>query len=341
MGRGTLRIYLGAAPGVGKTFAALGEAHRRAARGTDVVVGLVETHGRDGTGRQLEGLEVLPRAEVTHRGVTLSEFDVDAALLRAPELLVLDELAHTNAPGSRNRYRWQDVEELVAAGISVLSTINVQHLASLTDVVAQITGVTQGETVPDEVVRRADQVELVDMSPEALRRRLAHGNVYPAERVDAAMGNWFRVGNLTALRELALLWLADRVDEGLRRYRAEHDIDHVWETRERVVVALTGGPEGETLVRRAARVARRGGDGVLLAVHVLRSDGLTGASPPRCAPSGRWSSPSAAATTRSSGTTCPRRCWSSPAASTPPSSCWVRPGGPAGRGRSAAGSAAR
>ncbi|MEI4278763.1 sensor histidine kinase [Klenkia terrae] len=279
MGRGTLRIYLGAAPGVGKTFAALGEAHRRAARGTDVVVGLVETHGRDGTGRQLEGLEVLPRAEVTHRGVTLSEFDVDAALLRAPELLVLDELAHTNAPGSRNRYRWQDVEELVAAGISVLSTINVQHLASLTDVVAQITGVTQGETVPDEVVRRADQVELVDMSPEALRRRLAHGNVYPAERVDAAMGNWFRVGNLTALRELALLWLADRVDEGLRRYRAEHDIDHVWETRERVVVALTGGPEGETLVRRAARVARRGGDGVLLAVHVLRSDGLTGASP--------------------------------------------------------------
>ncbi|GHE13960.1 ATP-binding protein [Klenkia taihuensis] len=279
MGRGTLRVYLGAAPGVGKTFAALGEARRRAERGADVVVGVVETHGRDRTAAQLEGLEVVPRATVTHRGVALSELDVDGVLARHPEVVVVDELAHSNAPGSRNEYRWQDVEEFVAAGICVITTVNVQHLASLTDVVAQITGVTQGETVPDEVVRRADQVELVDMSPEALRRRLAHGNVYPPERVDAAMGNWFRIGNLTALRELALLWLADRVDEGLRRYRAEHDIDHVWETRERVVVALTGGPEGETLIRRASRVARRQGDGDLLAVHVLRSDGLTGASP--------------------------------------------------------------
>ncbi|MCO7219570.1 ATP-binding protein [Klenkia sp. PcliD-1-E] len=279
MGRGTLRVYLGAAPGVGKTFAALGEARRRAERGADVVVGVVETHGRDRTAAQLEGLEVLPRATVTHRGVALAELDVDGVLARHPEVVVVDELAHTNAPGSRNEFRWQDVQEFVAAGICVITTVNVQHLASLTDVVAQITGVTQGETVPDEVVRRADQVELVDMSPESLRRRLAHGNVYPPERIDAAMGNWFRVGNLTALRELALLWLADRVDEGLRRYRAEHDIDHVWETRERVVVALTGGPEGETLIRRASRVARRQGDGDLLAVHVLRADGLTGASP--------------------------------------------------------------
>ena len=279
MARGTLRIYLGAAPGVGKTFAVLGEAHRRLARGQDVVVGLVETHGRRRTLEQLEGLEVLPRLEVTHRGVTLTELDVDAVLARRPHLVVIDELAHTNAPGSRHAKRWQDVEELLAAGISVLTTVNVQHLASLTDVVEQITGIAQQETVPDEVVRRADQVELVDMSPEALRRRMAHGNVYPAERVDSAMGNFFRVGNLTALRELALLWLADRVDEGLRRYRSEHDIDHVWETRERVVVALTGGPEGDTLVRRAARVARRNGDGVLMAVHVLHSDGLAGASP--------------------------------------------------------------
>jgi len=279
MGRGTLRVYLGAAPGVGKTFAALGEARRRAERGADVVVGVVETHGRDRTAAQLEGLEVLPRATWTHRGVELAELDVDGVLARHPEVVVVDELAHTNAPGSRNAYRWQDVQEFVAAGICVVTTVNVQHLASLTDVVAQITGVTQGETVPDEVVRRADQIELVDMSPEALRRRLAHGNVYPADRVDAAMGNWFRIGNLTALRELALLWLADRVDEGLRRYKAEHDIDHVWETRERVVVALTGGPEGETLIRRASRVARRQGEGDLLAVHVLRSDGLTGASP--------------------------------------------------------------
>ncbi|HEX8518064.1 MAG TPA: sensor histidine kinase, partial [Pseudonocardia sp.] len=171
MARGTLRIYLGAAPGVGKTFAVLGEAHRRAARGTDVVVGLVETHDRPRTAEQLEGLEVLPRATVTHRGVTLAELDVDAVLRRRPEVVVVDELAHTNVPGSRNAKRWQDVEEILAAGICVLTTVNVQHLESLNDVVEQITGIAQQETVPDDVVRRADQVELVDMSPEALRRR--------------------------------------------------------------------------------------------------------------------------------------------------------------------------
>ncbi|WP_034510463.1 ATP-binding protein [Blastococcus sp. URHD0036] len=275
---GTLRIYLGAAPGVGKTFAALGEAHRRASRGQDVVVGLVETHGRRRTTEQLAGLEVLPRRRVAHRGVGLEELDVDAVLARRPDLAVVDELAHTNAPGSPNAKRWQDVERLLAAGVDVISTVNVQHLESLTDVVEAITGVAQQETVPDAVVRRAAQVELVDMSPESLRRRMAHGNVYPAERVDAALANYFRVGNLTALRELALLWLADRVDEGLRSYKAEHDIDHVWEARERVVVALTGGAEGEVLVRRAARVARRSG-GALLAVHVVTPDGLTGGSP--------------------------------------------------------------
>jgi two-component system sensor histidine kinase KdpD len=199
-------------------------------------------------------------------------------LARRPDVVVIDELAHTNVPGSRHAKRWQDVETVLDAGITVLSTVNVQHLESLTDVVAQITGIEQQETVPDAVVRRADQIELVDMSPEALRRRMAHGNVYPADRVDAALGNYFRVGNLTALRELALLWLADRVDEGLLRYKAEHAIDAVWEARERVVVALTGGPEGETLVRRASRVARRSGNGVLLAVHVLSPDGLVTAS---------------------------------------------------------------
>jgi two-component system sensor histidine kinase KdpD len=277
--RGTLRIYLGAAPGVGKTFALLGEAHRRASRGTDVVVGLVETHGRRRTAEQLEGLEVLPRRQVTHRGVTLSELDVEAVLARHPEVVAIDELAHTNVPGSQNPKRWQDVERILDAGIHVLTTVNIQHLESLNDVVEQITGITQQETVPDAVVRRADQIELVDMTPEALRRRMAHGNVYPLDRVDAAIGNYFRVGNLTALRELALLWLADRVDEGLRRYKAEHHIDHVWEARERVVVALTGGHEGETLIRRASRVAQRSGNGDLLAVHVLSSDGLTGASP--------------------------------------------------------------
>src|SRR3954453_15152401 len=277
--RGTLRIYLGAAPGVGKTFAMLGEAHRRVARGTDVVVGLVETHGRPHTAEQLAGLELLPRRESTHRGVTLTELDTAAVLARHPEVVVVDELAHTNAPGSENPKRWQDVEEILHAGIHVLTTVNIQHLESLNDVVEQITGIAQQETVPDAVVRRADQIELVDMTPEALRRRMAHGNVYPLGRVDAALGNYFRIGNLTALRELALLWLADRVDEGLQRYKAEHHIDHVWEARERVVVALTGGPEGETLVRRASRVAQRSGNGALIAVHVLASDGLTGPSP--------------------------------------------------------------
>src|SRR3954453_17927468 len=277
--RGTLRIYLGAAPGVGKTFAMLGEAHRRVARGTDVVVGLVETHGRPHTAEQLAGLELLPRRESTHRGMTLPELDVGAVLARRPQVVVVDELAHTNVPGSENAKRWQDVEEVLATGIDVLTTVNIQHLESLNDVVEQITGIAQQETVPDAVVRRADQVELVDMTPEALRRRMAHGNVYPLDRVDAALGNYFRIGNLTALRELALLWLADRVDEGLQRYKAEHHIDHVWEARERVVVALTGGAEGETLVRRASRVAQRSGNGALIAIHVLTSDGLTGASP--------------------------------------------------------------
>ena len=275
--RGELRIHLGAAPGVGKTYAMLCEAHRRAGRGTDVVVGIVETHGRDRTAALLDGLEALPRRSVVHRGVALTELDVDAVLARAPEVVLVDELAHTNAPGSRHAKRWQDVEELLAAGISVLTTVNVQHLESLHDVVERITGARQQETVPDEVVRRADQVELVDITPEALRRRMAHGNVYPAERIDAALAHYFQPRNLTALRELALLWLADQVEVALRRYRADAGVDDVWETRERVVVAVTGGAESETVLRRAARIAERSGSADLLAVHVLRGDGLAGA----------------------------------------------------------------
>jgi len=256
----------------------LGEAHRRRERGTDVVVGLVETHGRQKTQSLLDGLEILPRKQVHHRGVDFTEMDVDALLARAPEVAVVDELAHTNVPGSRNDKRWQDVEELLDAGIDVLSTVNVQHLESLNDVVERITGVTQRETVPDEVVRRAEQVELVDITPEALRRRLAHGNVYAAHKIDAALGNYFRVGNLTALRELALLWVADQVDVALQRYRQDRQITDTWETRERVVAAITGGPESETLIRRARRIALRAG-AELLVVHVMRGDGLTGASP--------------------------------------------------------------
>ncbi len=275
--RGSLRIYLGAAAGVGKTFAMLGEGHRRQSRGTDVVVAFVETHGRRRTTEQLAGLDVVPRAAIKYRGSSFEEMDVDAVLARRPQIALVDELAHTNVPGSRNEKRWQDVEELLNAGIDVITTVNIQHLESLNDVVLKITGVPQRETVPDAVVRAADQIELVDMTPEALRRRMAHGNVYPAEKIDAALNHYFRAGNLTALRELSLLWLADRVDEGLHRYREAHDIRGTWEARERVVVALTGGPEGETLIRRAARIAARSAGGDLLAVYVTRSDGLTGA----------------------------------------------------------------
>ncbi|MEV6300654.1 DUF4118 domain-containing protein [Actinoplanes sp. NPDC051861] len=271
MARGELRIYLGAAPGVGKTYAMLEEAQRRAGRGTDVVIGLVETHGRAHTAAMIGDLEVVPRRS--------AEMDLDALLARRPEVAVVDELAHTNLPGSRNEKRWQDIGSLLDAGISVLTTVNVQHLESLNDVVARITGVPQRETVPDEVVRAAEQVELVDMTPEALRRRLAHGNVYGPEQVDAALGNWFRAGNLTALRELALLWMAGRVDAQLDRYRADHGIDAGWETRERVVVALNGGPEGDTLIRRAARIAARSRGAALMAVHITRNDGPAGANP--------------------------------------------------------------
>jgi two-component system sensor histidine kinase KdpD len=272
--QGQLRVYLGAAPGVGKTYKMLEEGHRRKDRGTDVVVGLCECHGRRHTEALVEGLEVVPRKTLSYRGTAFTEMDVDAILARHPEVVLVDEMAHTNVPGSRNAKRWQDIQEILDAGITVVSTLNIQHLESINDVVAQITGVPQRETVPDEVVRRAEQIELVDMTPEALRRRMAHGNVYKPEKIDAALGNYFRVGNLTALRELALLWVADKVDEQLDRYRAEHHISTTWETRERVVVALTGGPEGETLIRRAARIAARTKGADLLAVHVARSDGL-------------------------------------------------------------------
>jgi two-component system, OmpR family, sensor histidine kinase KdpD len=278
-GRGQLRIYLGCAAGVGKTYAMLCEGHRRAGRGADIVVGFVETHGRPHTAELLEGLEVVPRARLGYRDAVFEEMDLDAVLARRPEIALIDELAHTNVPGSRNVKRWQDVQELLDAGIDVISTVNVQHLESLNDVVGKITGVPQRETIPDAVVRAADQVELVDMTPEALRRRMAHGNVYPASKIDAALNNYFRPGNLAALRELALLWLADKVDEGLQRYRMAHEIHDTWEARERVVVALTGGPEGGTLIRRAARIAARSAGGEMLAVHVTKADGLTGADP--------------------------------------------------------------
>ncbi|KUL37024.1 sensor histidine kinase [Streptomyces regalis] len=236
MGRGKLRIYLGAAPGVGKTYAMLSEAHRRVERGTDFVVALVEHHERARTEVLLHGLEQITRNELGYRGAVFTEMDVDAVLARRPQVALVDEPAHTNIPGSRNAKRRQ-------------------------------------------VVRRADQVELVDMSPQALRRRMAHGNIYQPDKIDAALSNYFRPGNLTALREPALLWVADRVDEYLKQYRSDHQVQRIRASREWIVVGLTGGPEGRTLIRRAARLAEKGAGGEVLAVYIARSDGLTSASP--------------------------------------------------------------
>lgn len=279
MARAALRIFLGAAPGVGKTYAMLKEAHRLVERGEDVVVAFAMHHGRADTKALTDGLEVIPTKDVEYRGTAFEEMDLDAVLARAPHTAVVDEYAHTNIPGSRNRKRWEDIEELLEAGINVLSTVNVQHLASLGDVVGAITDVRQAETVPDDVVRRADQIHLVDISPELLRQRLGDGKIYASDKIDAALSNYFRTGNLTALRELALLWLADRVDEGLARYRAENRIEDSWPARERIVIGLTGGPEGEVLIRRAARILKRVNGGDLLAVHVRAADGVAAESP--------------------------------------------------------------
>ncbi|OII21160.1 DUF4118 domain-containing protein [Frigoribacterium sp. MCBA15_019] len=279
MRRGRLRVLLGAAPGVGKTYTMLEEGARLAREGKDVVVAVVETHGREATASMLGDLEVVPRTTTLHRGVELTEMDVDAVLARRPDLALIDELAHTNAPGSVRQKRWQDVQVLLDAGVDVISTVNVQHIESLNDVVEKITGAAQRETVPDSMLRSADQIEVVDLAPQALRDRLAEGNVYPAARIDAALSNYFRLGNLTALRELALLWLADEVDSALKAYRVENGIDSKWEARERVVVALTGGPEGETLIRRGARIAARSSGGELVTVHVIAQDGLRDAHP--------------------------------------------------------------
>jgi two-component system sensor histidine kinase KdpD len=273
MARGQLRVYLGSAPGVGKTYRMLDEGWRRRERGTDVVIGYVETHKRPKTDAQVRDLEIVPRAKYEYRGAALEEMDLEAVLARKPEVALVDELAHTNAPGATNEKRWQDVEAMLDAGIDVITTVNIQHLESVNDVVAKITGITQQETVPDLVVRNAEQIELVDVTPEALRRRMAHGNIYTADKIDASLSNYFRVGNLSALRELALLWLADRVEDALQRYQDEHEIDETWETRERLIVAVIGSPSDEVLLRRAARIASRTG-AEIIAVHVVAADSV-------------------------------------------------------------------
>jgi two-component system, OmpR family, sensor histidine kinase KdpD len=267
--RGRLRIYLGYAPGAGTTCALLSEGRRHAAHGTDVVVASAETHGRRHTEDLLAGLEVIPSVKVPYRGTLAEEMDLGAVLARGPAVALVDDFAHRNAPGSRHRARWQDVEDLIAAGIDVISAVGVGHLDSLADVVAKITGAAPRQTVPDSVVRAAGEVELVDVAPEALRDRLARGHIYPADQAEAALGGWFQTGNLSALRELALLWLAATLAGGPQRHLPGGGDPGSGQAGERVVVALSGGPEGETLIRRAARIAARSA-GELLAVHAAR-----------------------------------------------------------------------
>jgi two-component system sensor histidine kinase KdpD len=253
--RGKLKIFFGASAGVGKTYTMLEAAHEKRAEGLDVVAGYIETHKRAETEALLQDLELLPRRMVAYRGTTLTEFDIDAALARRPQLILVDELAHTNAPESRHPKRWQDVEELLAAGIDVYTTVNVQHIESLNDIVAQITGVVVRETVPDRVVEQADEVELIDLTPDDLLQRLKEGKVYLPQQAERAVRNFFRKGNLIALRELALRRTAERVDAQMRGYMREHAIPQTWPTAERLLVCIGPGPLAARLVRAARRMA--------------------------------------------------------------------------------------
>jgi len=272
---GRFRIYLGSAAGVGKTYAMLGEGQRRRGRGADVVIGFVETHGRQHTQDLIGGIEVVPRKIVEYRGSRLEEMDLDAVLARRPKIALVDELAHTNVPGSGpNEKRWHDVLDILAAGIDVITTVNVQHLESIADEVEHMTGARVRERVPDWVVRKADQIELVDSSPEQLRRRMIHGNIYPAERVPQALTHFFRTDNLTALRELALRFLADETDEELLERLKRHNVQTVWETAERIMVAVAAAPGSGALIRRAARIAARV-RADLDVLHVVSADGCS------------------------------------------------------------------
>ena len=269
---GHFRIYLGAAAGVGKTYAMLSEGQRRRSRGTDIVVGFVECHGRLHTEELIDGLEVLPRRAVDYRGSRFEEMDLEAVTARRPKVALVDELAHTNVPGSgRHDKRWKDVLELLDAGIDVITTVNIQHLESIADAVEQMTGAQVRERVPDWVVRKADQIELVDSSPEQLRRRMLHGNIYPPGKVPQALTHFFRTDNLIALRELALRFLADETEEELRDHLRRHQAKGLWETTERIMVAVTAAPGTDVLLRRAARIAARV-KSELDVVHIIAGD---------------------------------------------------------------------
>jgi two-component system sensor histidine kinase KdpD len=263
------------APGVGKTFAMLNEGRRRKARGTDVVIGFVETHNRPLTEEAIGDLEIVPRRKIPYQGITLEEMDTEAIIRRDPDVALVDEIAHTNAAGSKNEKRWQDVHELLNAGITVISTVNIQHLESLADIVETITGVAVRERIPDHIVDEADEIELVDMSPHALRQRMKHGNIYPAERAEQALRQFFREGNLTALRELALRKVSTAVEEDLREYMQDHAIGESWPAGEKVMVSVNHHETAPMLIRKAWRMAQ-GLQAELLAVFIETPRSETG-----------------------------------------------------------------
>jgi two-component system sensor histidine kinase KdpD len=270
--RGIFKLFLGYAPGVGKTFSMLSEAIRRKSRGEDVVIGVVETHGRKGIAELAQQIEAVPRKKIEYKGTLFEEMDVDAILARRPAVVLVDELAHTNIPGSKHRKRYEDVQELLAAGIDLLSTLNIQHIETIAPTVRAITGVTVRETVPDWVPLSASETVMVDLTPEALQNRMKRGDVYGQEKVEQSLKNFFRRGNLIALRELALRQVAEQVDRSLESYMDSKDIRQNWGVRERLAVCVSGNPSGQYLIARAARLARRI-DAELYVLHVDREFG--------------------------------------------------------------------
>jgi two-component system sensor histidine kinase KdpD len=270
--RGIFKLFLGYAPGVGKTYGMLSEAIRRKSRGEDVVVGIIETHGRKGVEELVTQIETVPRKQIEYKGTVFEEMDIDAILARRPEVVLVDELAHTNIPGSRHRKRYEDVQELLAAKIDVVSTLNIQHIESIAPVVRSITGIAVRETVPDWVPLTAAETVMVDLTPEALQNRMKRGDVYSTEKVERSLSNFFRRGNLIALRELALRQVAEQVDRSLESYMEAKDIHKNWAVRERMAVCISANPAGQYLIARAARMARRM-DAELYVIHVEREFG--------------------------------------------------------------------
>ena len=270
--RGVFKLFLGYAPGVGKTFSMLSEAIRRKSRGEDVVIGVVESHGRKGIEELICGLGFVPRKKMEYKGTIFEEMDVDAILARKPAVVLVDELAHTNIPGSKHRKRYEDVQELLAANIDVVSTLNIQHIESIAPVVRSITGIVVRETVPDWVPLTASETVMVDLTPEALQNRMKRGDVYSTEKVERSLKNFFRRGNLIALRELALRQVAEQVDRSLETYMEDQDIRKNWGVRERMAVCVSANPTGQYLIARSARMARRM-DAELYVVHVDREFG--------------------------------------------------------------------